>query len=139
MGTRADFYVGRGQNAEWLGSVGVDGYPDGELSVLGGATSEESYRGAVKELIDSFGEYATSPDQGWPWPWRDSNLTDYAYAFEDGRVLVSTFGSPWFLIGDEEPDEEGTRQDYPDMTSRMAVAEAGTKRSGIIVFRGGGE
>jgi hypothetical protein len=29
MGTRADFYVGRGKDAEWLGSVAFDGYPSG--------------------------------------------------------------------------------------------------------------
>jgi hypothetical protein len=29
MGTRADFYVGRGPDAEWLGSVAMDGYPSG--------------------------------------------------------------------------------------------------------------
>jgi hypothetical protein len=29
MGTRADFYVGRGPNAEWIGSIAFDGYPDG--------------------------------------------------------------------------------------------------------------
>lgn len=29
MGTRADFYVGRGKDAEWIGSVAFDGYPDG--------------------------------------------------------------------------------------------------------------
>jgi len=26
MGTRADFYVGMGKDAEWLGSVAWDGY-----------------------------------------------------------------------------------------------------------------
>lgn len=29
MGTRADFYVGKGPNAEWLGSTAMDGYPEG--------------------------------------------------------------------------------------------------------------
>lgn len=29
MGTRADFYVGRGTEAEWIGSIALDGYPDG--------------------------------------------------------------------------------------------------------------
>ena len=26
MGTRADFYIGSGKDAEWLGSVAFDGY-----------------------------------------------------------------------------------------------------------------
>lgn len=29
MGTRADFYVGRGEAAQWVGSIAWDGYPDG--------------------------------------------------------------------------------------------------------------
>lgn len=29
MSTRADFYVGRGAEAEWIGSISWDGYPDG--------------------------------------------------------------------------------------------------------------
>ena len=27
MGTRADFYVGRGEKAEWVGSIAMDGVP----------------------------------------------------------------------------------------------------------------
>jgi hypothetical protein len=33
MGTRADFYVGRGETAEYLGSIAWDGYPDGLMRV----------------------------------------------------------------------------------------------------------
>ena len=29
MGTRADLYIGRGTDAEWIGSVAWDGYPSG--------------------------------------------------------------------------------------------------------------
>ncbi len=29
MGTRADFYTGRGQTAQWLGSIAWGGYPVG--------------------------------------------------------------------------------------------------------------
>ena len=29
MGTRADFYIGKGTDAEWLGSIAWNGYPDG--------------------------------------------------------------------------------------------------------------
>lgn len=34
MGTRADFYVGTGANAEWLGSIAYDGHPDTIYKVL---------------------------------------------------------------------------------------------------------
>lgn len=29
MGTRADFYVGRGENAKWIGSITRGGYIEG--------------------------------------------------------------------------------------------------------------
>lgn len=34
MGTRADFYVGRGPEAEYLGSIAWDGHPEGMPSEL---------------------------------------------------------------------------------------------------------
>jgi len=67
MGTRADFYVGRGKTAEWLGSIAWDGYPAGlwpnkdtatakadipKTPVIA-ATAEEAYRKAVDELLAS--------------------------------------------------------------------------------------
>lgn len=33
MGTIADFYVGRGPKAEWIGSIAWDGYPDGIVAI----------------------------------------------------------------------------------------------------------
>jgi hypothetical protein len=41
MGTRADFYVGRGPEAEWLGSVAYDGDT--------GSNAEEPMLAAVEE------------------------------------------------------------------------------------------
>lgn len=113
MGTRADFYVGVGPDAEWLGSVGFDGYqwdeqPDCPLMQ---ASSEEEYRAAVECIAASRNDW-TDPEQGWPWPWNDSKLTDYAYAFVDGKTQV--------------PD----RKDWPDMSDRRNVAT--DQRSGMI-------
>ncbi len=34
MGTRADFYVGLGEQAEWLGSVAWDGNPDNDVAAI---------------------------------------------------------------------------------------------------------
>jgi len=49
MGTRADFYVGRGETAEWVGSVAWDGYPNepwgiGRTTDLFTATTEADFR-----------------------------------------------------------------------------------------------
>jgi len=137
MGTRADFYVGIGADAEWLGSIAFDGYPEGIEDAVLLAEREEQYRDAVAK---SFEEDATTPDMGWPWPWRDSNGTDYAYTFHGGRVLASAFGSPLFVASEadaawDEEEEEYRGEllpDWPDMSDRQNVTLE--ERSGLIVL-----
>ena len=63
MGTRADFYVGRSETAEWLGSIGYDGYPEGIDKAVLNATSEEEYRKAVTDFFASV-DHSTIPEDG---------------------------------------------------------------------------
>lgn len=87
MGTRADFYVGTGVDAEWLGSVAWDGYPDGAPEDVVKAESEEDYRNRVEKLMTE-DDSATRPAHGWRRCWKDSRTTDYAYTFSGGKVLI---------------------------------------------------
>jgi hypothetical protein len=141
MGTRADFYVGRGPEAEWLGSIAWDGYPEGiDHYVLEGIT-EDDYRRAVERFLSDRGD-ATRPEDGWPWPWDDSGTTDYAYAFDGDTVYASPFGRDWFRALNGESDDDdyvdgGKTAIFPDMSERKNVQLAG-KRSGTIVITGGG-
>lgn len=145
MGTRADFYVGRGKAAEWLGSICWDGYPTGVAreSYPGGlalfaAADEASYRAAVEQFFQEKGEEVSRPADGWPWPWKDSGTTDYSYAFDDGRTWMSRFGGKWEPATTEESDEEesddGAKAEFPDMTDKQAVTLG--RRSGLIVLGG---
>jgi hypothetical protein len=132
MGTRADFYVGRGASAEWIGSVAWDGYPSG-FDFLG-AKTEPDWRAAVAgELAGR--EDATTPENGWPWPWDDSGTTDYAYAFDGGKVWASDFGGDWFDPLGPEPKDSGSRTKvaFPNMKDRKAAAAPGSRRSGVMV------
>lgn len=141
MGTRADFYLGRGADAEWLGSIAWDGYPSGVREVLA-AKSEKDFRSALASLATR--EDWTSPELGWPWPWKDSCTTDFAYAFDDGRAWWSCFGSRYNDGGiaayeayeerdlDDDGDEEN-EEIFPDMTKRMNPA-LGTPRDSMMVF-----
>lgn len=133
MGTRADFYVGRGADAEWLGSVGMDGYPSGvfgpDCDDLPAELDEAGWRAYVARHIASEG-HGTTPDQGWPWPWDDSGTTDYAYAFDDGSVWASNFGSEWFNPAEEPEDDLPETAAFPDMTARKNVTYG--PRSGAI-------
>lgn len=136
MGTRADFYIGRGKDAEWIGSLALDGYPSGMPSGLLSATTEDLFRVAVTEHLAT-DDCGTPTDLGWPWPWDDSGTTDYAYAFDGGVVYACCFGSPWWPANGEEPDHDELRESgkpnavFPDMSAHKNITFG--KRSGLIV------
>ena len=135
MGTRADFYVGRGEQAEWLGSIAWDGDPAGIDEPVRRACLEKHYREAVSIFL--MRDDATLPAAGWPWPWDDSRTTDYAYAFDGGRVWWSCFGRAWrdALEDDagEEPVAGGQVAIFPNMKARANVAIGGPQ-SGLVVL-----
>lgn len=114
MGTRADFYVGCGPRAVWLGSVAWDGYEWAEdrKCKLRKAKTAAQFREAVASILKHRDD-ATLPSQGWPWPWETSATTDYAYYFFGGRVCWKD------------------RNDWPDMTAQQKVTMG--SRSGLVV------
>ncbi len=145
MGTRADYYVGRGKDAEWLGSTAWDGYPSGvfEIHEIAAMLTEKDWRGFIANRVFPRDDF-TAPAEGWPWPWNDSNTTDYAYAFDGDGVYGSCFGHPWWkLDGSDdfgEPEEDGEdegdgRQEFPDMAARKHV-QWGSEKGGIFVIGG---
>lgn len=140
MGTRADFYVGRGVEAEWLGSIAWDGYPGGvfgsdpDSDLPQDISEEEHWRAAVSEWLSRRSD-ATTPEMGWPWPWEDSRTTDYAYAFDEGEVWFSCFAREWRRVADGEPEEYDDAPKtavFPDMTNRQEVTYG--SRSGIMMI-----
>ena len=130
MGTRADFYIGRGPQAEWLGSIAWDGYPNGIPTGVLSATDGTGFRKSVAALLVERKD-GTTPQMGWPWLWDDSSTTDYAYAFDGGQVYASNFGCSWWHATEEEP-EDGDVKDavFPDMSIRKAVTFG--NRSGVM-------
>jgi hypothetical protein len=125
VGTRADFYVGRGAECEWIGSIAWDGYPDGIDSDVLEADTEESYRATMAHFFASRDD-VTMPDMGWPWPWDTSHTTDFAYALDEGTVYASRFGDPWqpavLWLRDEQEDEpEGEAPIFHDMSERKNI------------------
>lgn len=89
---RVDFFVGYGEDAEWIGSVinTTHYHPCDRLGMFASACREggdEAFRRAVGEWFDS--EYNVEslyyPQQGWPWP------EDY----EPHVVLGSADGKMW--------------------------------------------
>lgn len=134
MGTRADFYVGRGVDAEWIGSIAWDGYRSGIPDDVLSATTEEAYREAVSAFLAKR-EDATLPEQGWPWPWDTSHTTDCCYAFDGDRVHCGAWGAWYSAVdadGDLDGEGDGERGEFPNMADRKAMTLG--KRSGVIVF-----
>jgi hypothetical protein len=141
MGTRADFYVGKGEKAEWLGSIAWDGYPEGINKGVLNARTERGFRQALKNFFSERDD-VSKPETGWPWPWEDSQTTDYAYAFDAGKVWVSGFGRPYLTV--KQRDKVGAseelykeyskrpKQVFPNMKEKQKTTFG--PRSGLMVI-----
>lgn len=135
MGTRADFYIGIDQDAEWIGSIAWDGYPETVGDLFSHVHSKDVFRSRVAEFLSDRND-ATLPDDGWPWPWDDSRLTDYSYCFHDGQVWLCCFGGAWTPFSEREGESPHTKCvicDFPDMSDIKNVTLG--PRSGLIVLR----
>lgn len=157
MGTRADFYVGKHETAEWIGSIAYDGYRDGIPDNILQATNEQEYRSAVYEFITSK-DHGTLPEQGWPWPWDSSAISDKSYWFFEDRVwdhaypreyvagkkfyvpVVESMSIEGFYDEDGEITDPRFQDDvaeyirFPDMSDKRNVAAPGSSRSGIMAI-----
>ena len=137
MGTRADFYIGNGTEAEWLGSVAWDGYlwDDDKDSRIAKASTDDEFRATVAEMLAGR-EDATLPDMGWPWPWNDSKTTDYAYCFKDGKMTTYRFGGECYTNEEGERDSKDEKTIFPNMEGRKNV-NYGNRSGAIFVSVGG--
>ena len=146
MGTRGDFYIGKGPDANWLGSIGMDAHPETiseQLSLtleFQSIASEADWTESVAMVFGAHDEH-TLPEMGWPWPWDDSNTTDYSYTYDNGKVWVSCFGTMWVTLqwAMEEEDAwdkmEGGQLKLPDMAAIKNIRyDSG---NAPMIFRGG--
>lgn len=127
MGTRADFYLGKNEKAEWLGSIAWDGYRSGIPEEILKADTETRFLDAVKSFLKER-EDATTPDMGWPWPWDDSSVTDCSYWFFEGQ-LWEEYDGVYRSCG-KEPEPIS----FPKMKHGEPSAATGSFRSGIMMF-----
>lgn len=143
MGTRADFFVGIGPDAEWIGSTSYDGHPThwGREPLV--ACTEDEFRAAVELMLATReNSLMTRPSEGWPWPWNDFRTTDYAYAWDPARGVarVASFGRAWVTLAQMSADPEclyaGDRlrdDEVPDMRRVPRGDVAG--KSGLMLLR----
>jgi hypothetical protein len=93
--TKADFFLGRGRDSVWLGSVGSHGRPEMLNREIVCAGSREAFKRAVGAMVRTLAQ-GVPPEMGWPW--RNGRTTEYTYAFDDGEIFVSVSGGPWFHL-----------------------------------------
>lgn len=131
-------------HAEWLGSTAWDGFPGTVFEDGAPPVDELGWREWVAARFANRDD-ATLPSDGWPWPWEDSNTTDYSYACDEGAIWGTCFGYGWFKVdasaeGCGEPDEHGEDKTcvFPNMKARQSVA-TGSKRSGVFIISAGPE
>ena len=92
---KADFYVGVGQDAEWIGSVSNFGeiyqIPIEIFIQVNNIMYEEKVFEFIKLCNGIIGQHPCK----WPWPWEDSRMTDYSYFFipEHEKVYASIEGN----------------------------------------------
>ena len=103
MGTRADFYIGKGKDATWVGSITLDGYPEGVIDVLT-CDTKQRFLEEVKKLSNYI-----EPSRGWPWPWKTSKTTDYSYYWTEEGIIILPFyhGKDFSHDNDAAPDYYG--------------------------------
>jgi len=95
MGTRSDFYVmNHDGSMEWLGSAFKDGGPQHMPTSMLLKSNRVTFEESVFDYLKEHDSVCKFNGQGWPWPWDDSQLTDYTYIFHvcSGKVLMSEAG-----------------------------------------------
>lgn len=98
MGTRAQFFVGNPEDIEgrkWLGCLAFDGHPE-NFSDLAKATTPDGFEAYVGVGPGKEDDFTHPARHDYPFPWDDDLfLTDYTYAFFDGRAQVTCFHGGW--------------------------------------------
>ena len=150
MGTRADFYLRKNEQMIYCGSIAWDGY---EIDEVANATDEQSYLSLLKVFLLSRTDGSFPDKHGWPWPWKNSKLTDEIWVWD---CETNAIWRGWKRVGEYEDhttpylfykgvEQQGIDDNYnevdvdgavswllPDMSDIQNVT-MGT-RSGLLVF-----
>lgn len=88
----ADFYLGRGPEATYLGSIPTAGAPeDITLWERFQSLNDENYTPKdFREEVEDLRGRVGIPD--WPWSYPSSDDTPWAYVFDAGTVYVYRYG-----------------------------------------------
>jgi hypothetical protein len=122
---KADFYVGLGLGAEWIGSVRKYGEITSISTPIFLQVNQVMYEELVFEYIRSCEGIIANHICQWPWEWMDSRMTDYSYFFdpETSKVYVSIEGGylldPIKLLQGEDLITANTMLGCPDFPTMI--------------------
>jgi hypothetical protein len=121
---KADFYIGLGENARWLGSIGDGGHPavvtrEHDLFNLDGNIddyTEDTFVAMVESILDDAPNHVlvARPSVGGTWPW-DHNTsagTAFAYAWNNGCIHVFEEG---YMVAQHYPNGARRPSVFPSM------------------------
>jgi hypothetical protein len=134
MGTRAQFFVGDPRNIEareWLGAVAWDGYPDGDIGeALKNVIVEKHFREAIAIIAKEREDFCDPSKNDFPFPWHDDLfLTDYTYAFFDGKVQF-TYYHRGFIALNEYRENAEIAEKYAEGAEELARNVPAPERTG---------
>lgn len=98
MGTRADFYIDNRGDMTWLASMFKDAHPWNIPLVVLVQVNPTMFAEHLFEWLDA--SKVDYQDTEWPWPWEDSQLTDYSYILDDERGKVLAYSMQDKIIFD---------------------------------------
>lgn len=122
---RADFYVGLGENARWLGSIADGGHPavmtaQHDLFNLDGNESdyaETTFVGMAESIVNDAHDAGVpvrwaALGAEWPWDYDTSVGTQYTYAWNNGCIHVFEYG---YMIAQHYPNGARRPSVFPSM------------------------
>lgn len=145
MGTRAAFWIGDPrdlENREWLGCIAWDGHPGNFAQDFLPVHTEGRFRMIIEKISKERNDFS-SPDKGWPFPWEDNIfLTDYTYAFFDGKLHVSCYFSGFitfeYFLTTEDPFPEDRKDDHTCYNVPSGKKYDQSQPDSIMIFRAPG-
>ncbi|WP_431909892.1 hypothetical protein [Amycolatopsis thermoflava] len=103
--TTHDFYLGRGPDAEWIGSIHLGTCACHSVEKIGLARSADEFADLVNSFLHAaeVGQAGEVTHRGhpWPWLWPTSHGTDYTHAFDRGTVWTARRGQRWSMRAGE--------------------------------------
>lgn len=142
MGTRAAFFIGNPTNVgdrKYIGAFHWDGFPQEVHDSLGVIESEDDFVSALSAHVKTRDDWVPSED-GFPYPWANNLfLTDYVYAFFDGKLQFTGGYAPWCELNDagiKKSDEEEYEVRLPEFKDVSAPGEFNGNFDSVLILSG---